>query len=99
MIEVVSKFYTHKSKTISQLKTEVAEETGERELQEEKKTELTDNEKYYLKSYFVANKDGVIDASERKMLEYQAFNILKLTQQRVNELEALAQFLDEGELQ
>lgn len=99
MIEVVSKFYTHKSKTVSQPKTEVAEETGEGKLQEEKKAELTDNEKYYLKCYFVANKDGVIDASERKMLEYQAFNILKLSQQRVDELEALAQFLDEGELQ
>ena len=46
----------------------------------------------------VANKDGVIDEAERKMLEYQALNILKLSPERIVELEALVQFLDEGEI-
>lgn len=63
-----------------------------------KAADLTENEKIYLKSFMVANKDGIIDAAERKMLEYQAFNILKLTPERVGELEAMAQFQKEGEV-
>lgn len=63
-----------------------------------KAEDFTENEKIYLKSFMVANKDGVIDAAERKMLEYQAFNILKLTPKRVEELEAMAQFLKEGDV-
>ena len=100
MIEVVSRFYTYQLSTRSQKEKSDKEtvESGSNNSQKRNENELTNNEKLYLKCYLVANKDGVIDASERRMLEYQAFNILKLTPQRVEALEALAQFLDEGEI-
>ncbi|MBO7146750.1 MAG: hypothetical protein J6W81_03270 [Lentisphaeria bacterium] len=59
---------------------------------------LTKEEKVYLKSYLFANKDGFIDSAERKMLEYQASQILKLSSARVLELEAMATLLNEGDL-
>ena len=98
MIEAVSKFYARQVRKDSGNQAGSVETAVGTDSREEKKTEFTDNEKRYLKCYMVAKKDGMIDASERKMLEYQAFNILKLTPKRVEELEALAQFLEEGEL-
>lgn len=100
MIEVVSRFYTYSLNTSSQKEKSDKKtvESGSNNSQKINENELTDNEKFYLKCYLVANKDGVIDAAERRMLEYQAFNILKLTPQRVETLEALAQFLDAGEI-
>ena len=98
MLGVVSKFYTRQSKNKSPKNGEPINVTIEEKSSEKKVIELAQNEKLYLKSYMVANKDGVIDEAERKMLEYQALNILKLSPERIVELEALVQFLDEGEI-
>lgn len=98
MIEVISKYYSKQiPNTLPEEPTVIQTAIGQKS-PETNTVKLEDNEKLYLKSYIVANKDGIIDAAERKMLEYQALNILKLTPERISELEALAQFLEDGEI-